>query len=88
MLVRIYAWDPPFDRWWMQEAYSHRIAVRPERRRQFQKELVSSVHDAFRLLTDLLSQNPADQIDKVYPIMDIVFFIFTNQNACLSFVSF
>jgi transportin-3 len=50
----------------MQEAYSHKIAVRPERRRQFQKELVSSVHDAFRLLTDLLSQNPTDQLEKVY----------------------
>uniref|UniRef100_A0A0D6R4R4 Uncharacterized protein n=1 Tax=Araucaria cunninghamii TaxID=56994 RepID=A0A0D6R4R4_ARACU len=38
-----------------QEAYSHKIAVRPERRRQFQKELISSVEVAFNLLTSCLN---------------------------------
>ncbi|GLJ30869.1 hypothetical protein SUGI_0613730 [Cryptomeria japonica] len=38
-----------------QEAYSHKIAVRPERRRQFQKELISSVEVAFSLLTSCLN---------------------------------
>eukprot|EP01018_Ginkgo_biloba_P002740 Gb_11037 [translate_table: standard] len=38
-----------------QEAYSYKIAARPERRRQFQKELVSSVEVAFSLLNSCLS---------------------------------
>lgn len=48
-----------------QEAHSHKIAVRPERRRQFQKELASSVHDAFRVLTNFLSQNSMEQLDQI-----------------------
>ncbi|KAH9299652.1 hypothetical protein KI387_031334, partial [Taxus chinensis] len=34
-----------------QEAYSYKIAARPERRRQFQKELVASVEVAFNLFS-------------------------------------
>ncbi|KAL3676845.1 hypothetical protein R1sor_026793 [Riccia sorocarpa] len=37
-----------------QEAQSYKISVRPERRRQFQRELVESVQDAFSLLTSCL----------------------------------
>ncbi|KAG0561064.1 hypothetical protein KC19_9G034400 [Ceratodon purpureus] len=38
-----------------QEANSYKIAVRPERRRQFHRDLVSSVQDAFELLSSCLS---------------------------------
>eukprot|EP01018_Ginkgo_biloba_P004333 Gb_28911 [translate_table: standard] len=38
-----------------QEAYSYKIAARPERRRQFQKELVASVEVAFNLLSSCLT---------------------------------
>jgi hypothetical protein len=38
-----------------QEASSYKIAARPERRRQFQKELASSVDVAFGLLASCLS---------------------------------
>ncbi|KAG9439130.1 hypothetical protein H6P81_019295 [Aristolochia fimbriata] len=40
-----------------QEAMSYRIAVRPERRRQFEKELISSMEIALSLLTVCLSLN-------------------------------
>ncbi|KAL5722448.1 Transportin mos14 [Ranunculus cassubicifolius] len=40
-----------------EEAYSHKIAARPERRRQFEKELVSSVRVALDVLTACLSRN-------------------------------
>ncbi|KAG6551513.1 hypothetical protein Mapa_006936 [Marchantia paleacea] len=39
-----------------QEAQSYKISVRPERRRQFQRELVGSVQDAFSLLTSCLRE--------------------------------
>ncbi|KAH7662701.1 transportin-3 protein [Dioscorea alata] len=38
-----------------QEAHSYKIAARPERRRQFEKELISSIEVAFSLLTGCLS---------------------------------
>ena len=38
-----------------QEAHSYKIAARPERRRQFEKELISSIEVAFSLLTACLS---------------------------------
>ncbi|KAK9116972.1 hypothetical protein Sjap_015919 [Stephania japonica] len=40
-----------------QEAFSHKIAARPERRRQFEKELISSVGVALDILTACLSLN-------------------------------
>ncbi|XP_077219523.1 ARM repeat superfamily protein isoform X2 [Tasmannia lanceolata] len=40
-----------------QEVFSHKIAARPERRRQFEKELISSVEVALNLLTACLSFN-------------------------------
>ncbi|KAF5195980.1 Transportin mos14 [Thalictrum thalictroides] len=39
----------------IQEAFSHKIAARPERRRQFEKELISSVGIASDVLTACLS---------------------------------
>ncbi|RWR88742.1 transportin MOS14 isoform X1 [Cinnamomum micranthum f. kanehirae] len=40
-----------------QETFSYKISARPERRRQFEKELISSVEDALNLLTACLSLN-------------------------------
>ncbi|KAI3833657.1 hypothetical protein MKX03_022435 [Papaver bracteatum] len=40
-----------------QEAFSHKIAARPERRRQFEKELISAAEVAFNVLTTCLSLN-------------------------------
>ncbi|KAI5076843.1 hypothetical protein GOP47_0008908 [Adiantum capillus-veneris] len=48
-----------------QEAYSHKTSVRPERRRQFQKELVTSTQDAFQTLTDQLSRNTQEYLDQI-----------------------
>ncbi|RZC55953.1 hypothetical protein C5167_014807 [Papaver somniferum] len=40
-----------------QEALSHKIAARPERRHQFEKELISAAEVAFNVLTTCLSLN-------------------------------
>ncbi|KAH7433967.1 hypothetical protein KP509_07G095100 [Ceratopteris richardii] len=48
-----------------QEAYSHKTAVKPERRRRFQKELGASTQDAFEALTDLLSRNASVHIVQI-----------------------
>ncbi|MCO5614512.1 hypothetical protein L7F22_068795 [Adiantum nelumboides] len=47
------------------EAYSHKTSVRPERRRQFQKELAASTQDAFQALTDQLSRNTQEYLDQI-----------------------
>ncbi|KAK9669348.1 hypothetical protein RND81_13G124800 [Saponaria officinalis] len=40
-----------------EEVYNYRISARPERRRQFEKELISAMEIAFSLLTACLSSN-------------------------------
>ncbi|KAL2608832.1 hypothetical protein R1flu_027405 [Riccia fluitans] len=48
-----------------QEAQSYKISVRPERRRQFQRELVESVQDAFSLLTSCLREGASQLREQV-----------------------
>lgn len=40
-----------------QEVYNYKIAARPERRRQFEKELTSQIEIALNILTACLSIN-------------------------------
>ncbi|KAH9568191.1 hypothetical protein CY35_03G065200 [Sphagnum magellanicum] len=48
-----------------QEANSYKIAVRPERRRQFHRDLVGSVQDAFDLLRSCLNEGAPDLREQV-----------------------
>lgn len=58
-----------------QEAYSYKIAARPERRRQFEKELVSSAEVALTLLTACLG------FDGLKEQVIIFFFLFNFLNS-------
>lgn len=48
-----------------QEANSYKIAVRPERRRQFHRDMVSSVQNAFDLLSSCLSEGSIQSREQV-----------------------
>lgn len=49
-MKQLWIWDLKILFYCKQEAFSHKIAARPERRRQFEKELISSVETALNLL--------------------------------------
>lgn len=56
-----------------QEVYNYKIAARPERRRQFEKELISQMEVALSVLTACLSINELkEQVGAVDPFGNLL----------------
>jgi hypothetical protein len=69
-----------------QEANSYKIAVRPERRRQFHRDLVGSVQDAFDLLRSCLNEGAPDLREQVqYHANESVQNIVPIENVLVTF---
>lgn len=59
----------PFCLFLHQEVFNYKIAARPERRRQFEKELTSQMEVALSTLTACLHINELKEQVKTFPMM-------------------
>jgi len=70
---------------YVQEANSYKIAVRPEKRRQFHRDMVSSVQNAFDLLSSCLSEGSIQLREQVRLLSLLRFLAFLTHIGYLRF---